>query len=128
MAMEEIKEPLELLADDEPISKATTLNHNVYFFLNPESRKVEAVIASGPFGVSEYDADAGKYVPLGESETWRVRNLFNTSVKYITDWKNPNAFDENDKSIALEKYSDGSLDEAWLKENAKFAGDVSTEK
>ena len=128
MPMEEIATPAELLADDEPISKVTTLNHNVYFFVNPETRKVDAVIASGPFGTSEFDPEAGKYVPLGESETWRVRNLFNTSVKYLTDWKNPNAFDNNEKTIALDKYSDGSLDEAWLKENAKFAGDVPTEK
>lgn len=109
-------------------SKKTTLNIQDFIFLDPETRKVITILSLSPIGMHEYDPEAEKWVALGDSDTWRVRDLFNNYVKYQTDWENEKAFDENNKSIVLSKYSDGSLDEAWLKENTIFAGDVLKEE
>jgi hypothetical protein len=117
-----------LMPDNEAVSDKTTLNNVQIIFLDPKTRKVVTILGTGPFGTSEYDPKAKAWANLGESDTWRVRDLFNNCIKYETDWKNDNAFDENDKSLALIKFSDGTLDEKWLKENAIFAGDVLKEE
>jgi hypothetical protein len=122
------EEEVPLLPPGETVSELKDLNRTQIIFLDPESKKVETIIATGPFGVTEYDPEAKKWVSLGEDDTWRVRNLFNDYIKYHTDWKNERAFDENNKSLALIKFSDGSLNEEWLKENAIFAGDVLKEE
>ncbi len=109
------KEPL--LADDSPISNKKTLDITINILLNPETKEVEAIISDDPFGVAEYDKDAKLWVPLHPEDTWRVTGLFNDSIRYVVDWSNKDAFDKNNKSIALSKYADGTLDEEWLDEN-----------
>jgi hypothetical protein len=129
MTFEEIApKPTELLAGEESISNLTKLGHNVFIFVDPETRDIVTILAQGPFGVTEYDKEAERYVVLGDKDMEYIYDLFNNYVKYTVDWDNQGSFDKNDKSLALSKYSDGSLDEAWLKENTTFAGDVSAEE
>lgn len=113
---------------DQTVSNVTTLGHNVYVFVDPATREVQTILGMGPFGITEYNKDEDRYVLLDNSDTYKVRSLFNDYVKYAFDWKNEAAFDENNKSIALSKFVDGSLDEEWLKQYTKFAGDVLTEE
>jgi hypothetical protein len=113
------KEPL--LADDSPISNRKTLGVSIHILLNPETKEVEAIISDDPFGVSEYDKDAKVWVPSHPEDTWRITGLFNDSIDYVVDWSNKNGFDENNKSLALIKYSDDTLDEQWLEENTILA-------
>ena len=114
-----IREPL--LADDEGISNKKTLGVSIHILLNPETKNVEAIISDDPFGVSEYDKDAQVWVPSHPEDTWRITGLFNDSIDYVVDWSNKNGFDRNNKSLALLKYSDGTLDEQWLDENTLLA-------
>jgi hypothetical protein len=120
------KEPL--LADDESISNKKTLGVSIHILLNPETKNVEAVISDDPFGVSEYDKDEQVWVPAHPEDTWRITGLFNESIDYLVDWSNKDAFDKNNKSLALIKYSDGTLDEQWLEENALLANNPSVGK
>jgi hypothetical protein len=130
MALEEINEPplTEYLPASDPVSNLTKLSHNVFIFVDPETRTPVRILAQGPFGMTEYDKAAGRYVVLGDESYDYVYELFNDFVKYTVDWDNQAAFDENEKSLALSKFSDGTLDEEWLKENTIFAGDVSKEE
>lgn len=112
------QDDFQYLADDEPISKATTLGHDIFVYLDPETREVTTIVSEGPFGASEYDPEAALWVAMGAEDTWRIRDLDNNSIQYKIDWKNDNDFDENDDLITLKKYAEGTLDEEYLKANA----------
>lgn len=114
-----IREPL--LAADEPISNKTSLDMSIHILLNPETKQVEAIFSDDPLGVSEYDKDEKAWAPCLPEDTWRITGLFNDSIRYVVDWNNSDAFDKNNKSLALSKYSDGTLDEQWLEENTILA-------
>jgi hypothetical protein len=129
MALEEYTTPeADVVAGDKTVSGLSKLSHNVFIFLDPETRSVARILAQGPFGVTEYDKDSGRYVVLGDKDMEYIYDLFDNYVKYTVDWDNEAAFDENQKSLALSKFSDGTLDEAWLKENTNFAGNPVTEE
>jgi hypothetical protein len=111
------QEDFQYLADDEPVSKATTLGHNIFIYLDSDTREVAAIVSEGPFGASEYDPEAALWVAMGAEDTWRIRDLDNNAIQYKIDWKNDNDFDENDDLITLKKYAEGTLDEEYLKAN-----------
>lgn len=112
------------LAEDEPVSKLKTLSHTIYIFLDPKTREVETLLSNGPFGVSEYDKVGKGWVLCHAEDTWRIHNLFNEYAQYAVDWSNEEAFDKNDLSLAISKYVDGTLDEAWLDENTLLKNDL----
>lgn len=114
-----IREPL--LAEDEPISNRTSLDMSIHVLLNPETKQVEAIFSDNPLGVWEYDKDEKAWAPCHPEDTWRITGLFNDSVRYVVDWNNKSSFDENNKSLVLSKYFDGTLDEEWLEENTILA-------
>lgn len=118
----------QLLAEDEPISNKTSLNMAIHILVNPETKQVEAVFYDSPLGVAEYDKDAQAWAPCLPEDTWRVTGLFNDSIRYVVDWNNSSSFDANSKSIAISKYSDGTLDEQWLEENTILANYPSIRK
>ena len=112
------EEAFEFFSDDEPISRTTSLGYTISIYLDPKTRKVDSIFSEGPFGTSEYDPEGESWVALETSDTWRLRDLENNSIIYHVNWKNDNDFDENDDLITLKKYSDGTLDEEYLKANA----------
>lgn len=115
------------LPEGESISKKTTLGRKIYIFLDPTSREVVDVIADGALGISVYNKEKAQWVITPASHSWRIHDLFNDYVYYIVDWKNDEAFDENDKSLALVKYVDGTLNEEWLEEYTLFGGNPAVE-
>jgi len=116
--VEDVTNSSDLLAPDEPISEKNSLGYEISIHVNPETREIETIVSNGPFGPSEYDPKAEAWIAMGIEETWRLRDLENNSVIYKVNWKNDNDFDENDDCITLKKYSDGTLNEEYLKENA----------
>lgn len=109
------------LAPAEAISRKKTLNTKIYIFLDPESKEVDSIIADFPFGLCSYDKDLDRWVATPTNYSWRIHELFNNYISYEVDWKNDQAFDEKNKSLALVKYVDGTLDENWLEENTIFS-------
>jgi hypothetical protein len=98
-------------------------NYDIFVYVDPETRGVETILSFGPFGDSEYDPEARRWVALGEEDTWRVRDLTLRSSRYAIDWDNESDFDFDGKIITLQKFSDGSLDEKYLQKNTTFVNE-----
>lgn len=98
-------------------------NYDIFVYVDPETSAVETIMSFGPFGDSEYDPEAKRWVALGEEDTWRVRDLTLRSSRYAIDWDNESDFDFDGKIITLNKFSDGSLDEKYLKKNTVFVNE-----
>jgi hypothetical protein len=111
----------ELLPPGETSSSKTVLNHDIFIFVEPETKEIETVISVGGLVNAEYDTEARAWVALAEEDTWRVRDMFNRLTRYKVDWNNEEDFDEELTSITLKKYADGNLDEAHLKKNTILA-------
>ncbi|NBW15480.1 MAG: hypothetical protein EBR82_46585 [Caulobacteraceae bacterium] len=115
------------LPENESVSKKTTLGRKIYIFLDPKTREVVDILADGAFGISYYNKEKDQWVLAPGSYSWRVHDLFNDYVNYVVDWKNDEAFDENNKSLALVKYVDGTLNEEWLEEYTLFGSNPARE-
>ena len=111
----------DLLPPGETPSSKTVLNHDIFIFVQPETKEIETVISVGGLVNAEYDPEARAWVALAEEDTWRVRDIFNRLTRYKVDWNNEEDFDEESTSITLKKYADGILDEAHLKKNTILA-------
>jgi hypothetical protein len=98
-------------------------NYDIFVFVDPRTGEVETVMSFGPFGDSEYDPEARRWVALGEEDTWRVRDLTLRDFRYAIDWDNESDFDFDGKIITLNKFSDGSLDEKYLRKNTIFVNE-----
>ena len=96
----------------------TSLNYSIYVYVNPTTHKIDTIQSDGTLGTSEYDPKLARWVALGEEDTWRVRDLGLKDIRYEINWDNDNDFDFHGKNITLQKYSDGTLDENYLKKNA----------
>jgi hypothetical protein len=105
---------------DDTVYSTTTLNYDIYIYVEPTTGEIETVLSFGGFGDGEYDPEADAWVATTVEDTWRIRELTNNYNKYKINWKNKEDFDENMESITLKKYADGTLDEAYLKENTIF--------
>lgn len=115
------------LPENESVSKKTTLGRKIYIFLDPKTREVVDILADGAFGISYYNKEKDQWVLAPGNYSWRVHDLFNDYVNYVVDWKNDEAFDENNKSLALVKYVDGTLNEEWLEEYTLFGSNPARE-
>jgi hypothetical protein len=100
--------------------------YDIYIYVDPETDKVETIISSGPFGESEYDPNAKRWVALGKEDTWRIRDLINRDSRYMVDWDNDSDFDFEGKIITLKKFSDGTLDSKYLNKNTIFVNEPLT--
>jgi hypothetical protein len=104
----------------EPASSKTALNYDVHVYADPKTGNIETILSFGGFGDAEYDPEGQGWVALSTEDTWRVRDLTNNYNSYKIDWNNEAEFDEDLESITIQKYNDGTLDEAYLKKNAIF--------
>jgi hypothetical protein len=89
--------------------KLVTKDYDIYIYLNQATGKVETIVSYGLFGTSEYDPEAARWVALGLEDTWRLRDLGTKADMYKVDWDNDSDFDI--------EFSDGTLDESYLKKN-----------
>jgi len=113
----------EIVVDEAPSSK-TDIPYDIFIYVAPETGDIKSILSFGPFGESEYDAEAGRWATLGTEDTWRVRDLQRSSRRYKINWENDEDFDDEMKNITLKKYSDESLTEEYLKENTILANEV----
>jgi len=109
---------------NESASSKTDLSYDIFIYVSPKTGDIESILSFGPFGESEYDVEAGRWATLGTEDTWRVRDLQKSNRRYKIDWENDNDFDDEMRIITLQKYSDGSLTEEYLKENTILANEV----
>jgi hypothetical protein len=109
---------------NESVSAKTDLSYDIFIYVSPQTGDIKSILSFGPFGESEYDAEAGRWATLGTEDTWRVRDLQRSNRRYKIDWDNDNDFDDEMRIITLQKYSDGSLTEEYLKENTILANEV----
>ena len=114
---------MKLFPSTQQVPSKRPLDVTISVHLDPETRAVETVLISDPFGMSEYDPEASRWVPLGQEDTWRVRDYSNSYPTYQVDWSNAKAFDKNDKLILLDLYSKGGLTEEYLKSHTKFVSE-----
>jgi hypothetical protein len=100
--------------------------YDIFIYVDPTTNSVETILSSGAFGDSEYDPEARRWVALGEEDTCRVLDLTNRDSRYKIDWENDADFDFDGKIITLKKFSDGTLDENYLKSNTLFVNNPLT--
>jgi hypothetical protein len=109
---------------NEPPSTKTDLSYDIFIYVAPETGDINSILSFGPFGESEYDPEARRWATLGTEDTWRVRDLQKSNRRYKIDWDNDSDFDSEMQIITLQKYSDGTLDEDYLKKNTILANEV----
>lgn len=114
---------MKLFPSTQPVPSKRPLDVTISVHLDPKTRSVETILISDPFGMSEYDPKASRWVALGQEDTWRVRNYVNSFATYQVDWSVEKAFDEADKLILLDLYSKGGLTEEYLKSHTKFVSE-----
>jgi hypothetical protein len=107
---------------NESISSKTELAYDVYVYVSPETGAIETIMSFGGFGDAEYDPEGQGWVALSTEDTWRVRDLSNNYIQYKIDWNNEQEFDQDLESITIQKYTEGTLDENYLKQNAIAVG------
>lgn len=112
--MSEFLKSIKPLGDD--------LDLDIYAYVDPETREVEAVWAYSLLGISERNADTAKWDTVATDD----ERIVDTQdyVTYKVDWDNQASFDKKtDKSLVVSLYDSGELTEEYLKDNAIFVKD-----
>ena len=112
--MSEFLDSIKPLEDD--------LMFDIYAYVDPETREVEAVWAYSLLGISEWDPEVGNWTTVpGDDE-----RIIDTQdyVTYKVNWDNEEAFDkETNKSLVTSMFNEGTLTEEYLKKNTTFVKD-----
>lgn len=103
------------------------LAFDIYAYVNPETREVEAVWAYSLLGISEWSLEDDGWVTVpGDDE-----RIVDTQdyVTYKVDWDNDESFDKKtNESLVVDMFSKGTLNEDYLKENATYVKDENGQK
>lgn len=112
--MSEFLESIKPLDDD--------LTFNIYAYVDPESREVDAVWAYSLLGISERNAETAQWETVaGDDERILDTQDF---ITYKVDWDNQDSFDKKtNKSLVVDLFDKGELTEEYLKDNAIFVKD-----
>lgn len=102
------------LKKSESISNKKNFGVDIYFYVHPETRRIETAWLHSPLGISEWDFDEQGWVPLDGSDPRGLK--WQKYVVYKVDW-------DKDDVLPEELYKAKNLSENILKEHAKLVHD-----
>lgn len=117
--MNDFLESIEPLEDE--------LEFNIYAYVDPTTREVDAVWAYSLLGISERNAETETWdtIPADDERVLDTQDF----VTYKVDWNNESSFDkETDESLVVSLFDKGELTEDYLKASAIFVKDENGKK
>lgn len=109
------------LKGSESISDKTDIGVDIYYYVHPETRRVETAWMYSPLGVDEWDFSVNTWEPLDGTDPRGLK--WQRYVVYKVDWSNPEDAEGDDELKTLNLYKKKELTEEDLKVYAKLVHD-----